>query len=670
MTFVVTENCIKCKFTDCVDVCPVDCFHEGPDFLVIDPDECIDCTLCQSECPANAIFAEDELPEGQGQFIALNAELSKQWPIITSVKSPLPDADYWNGKDGKIYYLGINITDEELQAGLVELQPDARIRSIRLVEKLTDLQIEAAINDADFYVRLELLKRKDITFNANQIDRLLTDCELQVRLAIVNRHDFILNALQIERGLNDPVTEVQLAYLLRDDCLISAEQFNSGLKSANTDVRIAYVSHHEYKLTSKQLENGLTDSSPVVKLEYLKRTDLTLTPEQVIRGLMDTETKIQWSIYKKPECVLGIEKIHWVIELCDPGIALEVLKKYKRKLMFSDVEKGFLSEHPEIREFFAQLKSLDYPIDFIEKGLTDSDANVRAEFAKRKDFTPTESQVKRGIKDVDEVVRQAFARRKDIVVSKEDKLRLYIDDLIGFEDEEDEEKIAKTIRKIRKEDGKFLLESDEGYIEEWCSYDDGWIYPLLCITYTLKLNDIVISQWLVQWAYDENNEVVFIDGGDGEEYPIIREMAGFKIDIPVLPEREIDFSPDLGLSEEEEIQQYIDFLIECEDGYEEEKIQKLISTLKEQGYNFSLETEEDEIVWNDKGDWRYPMLSITYVLKLDDLVISEWVNEWGYNENHDIELSSDGEEYPLIRAMAGFEINEPDLPSLEELNED
>jgi ferredoxin len=105
MTFVVTENCIKCKFTDCVDVCPVDCFHEGPNFLVIDPDECIDCTLCEPECPANAIFAEDELPEGQEIFINLNAELAKQWPVITEVQSPLPDADEWNGKPDKIKLL-------------------------------------------------------------------------------------------------------------------------------------------------------------------------------------------------------------------------------------------------------------------------------------------------------------------------------------------------------------------------------------------------------------------------------------------------------------------------------------------------------------------------------------------------------------------------------------
>ena len=105
MAFVVTENCIKCKFTDCVDVCPVDCFHVGPNFLVIDPDECIDCTLCEPECPANAIFAEEELPKGQEQFAELNAELSKIWPVITNVQDSMSDADEWNGKKDKLALL-------------------------------------------------------------------------------------------------------------------------------------------------------------------------------------------------------------------------------------------------------------------------------------------------------------------------------------------------------------------------------------------------------------------------------------------------------------------------------------------------------------------------------------------------------------------------------------
>ncbi len=105
MTYVVTENCIKCKYTDCVEVCPVDCFHEGPNFLVINPEECIDCTLCVPECPAEAIFAEDDVPEDQEHFLELNAELAKGWPVITEMKDPPPDAKEWDGKPDKLEYL-------------------------------------------------------------------------------------------------------------------------------------------------------------------------------------------------------------------------------------------------------------------------------------------------------------------------------------------------------------------------------------------------------------------------------------------------------------------------------------------------------------------------------------------------------------------------------------
>jgi len=102
MAYVVTEPCIKCKYTDCVDVCPVDCFREGPNFLVIDPDECIDCTLCVAECPVEAICAEDDVPPEQKTFVALNAELSKLWKPIIERKDPLPDADQWAGAKDKL----------------------------------------------------------------------------------------------------------------------------------------------------------------------------------------------------------------------------------------------------------------------------------------------------------------------------------------------------------------------------------------------------------------------------------------------------------------------------------------------------------------------------------------------------------------------------------------
>ena len=103
MTYVVLENCIKCKHTDCVEVCPVDCFHEGPNFLVIDPEECIDCGVCEPECPAEAIVADTD--PAADDFLALNAELSQLWPVLTEKRDALPGADEWNGKPDKLQYL-------------------------------------------------------------------------------------------------------------------------------------------------------------------------------------------------------------------------------------------------------------------------------------------------------------------------------------------------------------------------------------------------------------------------------------------------------------------------------------------------------------------------------------------------------------------------------------
>ena len=104
MTHVVTENCIKCKYTDCVDVCPVDCFREGPNFLVIDPDECIDCAVCIPECPANAIYAEEDAA-GPAEFHRAERRTLARVRQHQPRQEALPDADQWNGVQDKLQYL-------------------------------------------------------------------------------------------------------------------------------------------------------------------------------------------------------------------------------------------------------------------------------------------------------------------------------------------------------------------------------------------------------------------------------------------------------------------------------------------------------------------------------------------------------------------------------------
>ncbi len=101
MAHVVAEPCINCKYTDCVAVCPVDCFHEGVNFLVIDPETCIDCGLCPPECPTNAIFAEEDLPEKWSEYTKINAKYAGDWPVIDSQKGPMAGADEAAKEDDK-----------------------------------------------------------------------------------------------------------------------------------------------------------------------------------------------------------------------------------------------------------------------------------------------------------------------------------------------------------------------------------------------------------------------------------------------------------------------------------------------------------------------------------------------------------------------------------------
>ena len=107
MTFVVTESCIRCKYTDCVEVCPVECFHAGELMLVINPDECIDCNLCVPECPVDAIYPDDELPAGQEVFLEFNAKKSHVWPVIHVKGEACPDADKWSEVEDKRKFIGL-----------------------------------------------------------------------------------------------------------------------------------------------------------------------------------------------------------------------------------------------------------------------------------------------------------------------------------------------------------------------------------------------------------------------------------------------------------------------------------------------------------------------------------------------------------------------------------
>lgn len=102
LTYLVTDNCIMCKHTDCVSVCPVDCFYEGENTLVINPDECIDCGVCEPECPVGAIVIDTDLEEAERiKWVEINSTYSNMWPVITMQKDPMPDHEKYDGEEGK-----------------------------------------------------------------------------------------------------------------------------------------------------------------------------------------------------------------------------------------------------------------------------------------------------------------------------------------------------------------------------------------------------------------------------------------------------------------------------------------------------------------------------------------------------------------------------------------
>lgn len=106
MAYVVTDACIKCKYTDCVEVCPVDCFYEGKNMLVINPEECIDCGVCEPECPVEAIKPESD-SDKLVDWVTLNRKYSEKWKNITQTKDPLLDADKHADEPNKLEKYGI-----------------------------------------------------------------------------------------------------------------------------------------------------------------------------------------------------------------------------------------------------------------------------------------------------------------------------------------------------------------------------------------------------------------------------------------------------------------------------------------------------------------------------------------------------------------------------------
>ena len=185
MTYVVTESCIKCKYTDCVEVCPVDCFYEGPEFLVIHPDECIDCGLCEPECPIEAIFADDELPANQIEFVEINARLADVYENITEAKEPLPDADNFKDLENKREFLNIGINNQN-----ETISPSENSNTILLYDNG-----EMIINNSKFKID-ELSNMDNIIFENTLLDNLNKDNIVNLNVEGKAYHEWAMKIME------------------------------------------------------------------------------------------------------------------------------------------------------------------------------------------------------------------------------------------------------------------------------------------------------------------------------------------------------------------------------------------------------------------------------------------------------------------------------------------
>ena len=185
MTYVVTESCIKCKYTDCVEVCPVDCFYEGPEFLVIHPDECIDCGVCEPECPIEAIYADDELPPNQIEFVEINARLADVYENITEAKEPLPDADNFKDLENKREFLNIGINDQNETKS-----PSENSNTILLYDNG-----EMVINNSKFKID-DLSNMDNIIFENTLLDNLNKDNVVNLNVEGKAYHEWAMKIME------------------------------------------------------------------------------------------------------------------------------------------------------------------------------------------------------------------------------------------------------------------------------------------------------------------------------------------------------------------------------------------------------------------------------------------------------------------------------------------
>lgn len=348
MTHVVTENCILCRHTKCVDVCPVDCFRETPYMLVIDPDECIDCAVCIVECPVNAIWAEEDVPPMQRSLIAVNKKLAESAIAISRSKGPLPNANAWKGIPGKAMLVETGLSD--VQFANVDGKVD-RYQHLVTAQSLTLDDWSDAMNDANPLMRLLVAARPDFALDRDRMNQGLADSSDDVRRICVEKGSSQLTNEDVEMLLVDPSLAVRLELLRVKASFLTQNQVEDALNDHNSQIRLTVIRGLGFSPTDQQLfrslESGnsveakamlermskdqaslaLAHSSALVRLAAYGHTRFELTPAQIEAGLQDPDERVQRSIIDRDDFKLTPQQF---VDIVGSGVQ-EIIDAASRK---------------------------------------------------------------------------------------------------------------------------------------------------------------------------------------------------------------------------------------------------------------------------------------------------------------------------------------------------
>ena len=422
MAHVVTESCILCKHTDCVDVCPVDCFRETPFMLVIDPDECIDCAVCIPECPVNAIFAEEDVPSDQINLIAVNQKLALIGTSITRRKSPLPNAKAWMEIPGKAMLVESDLTDG--QVANVDGKMD-RLQHLATAKRLSPEEWMSAMNDSNPLTRLLVVARSDFLLERNRLDQGLSDSSEDVRRMCVEKCGAELTEAEVKILLLDPSSGVRLALLRAKASTLSKDQVEHVLNDPESEIRLTVIQVPGFCPTDQQLFHGLERGNRVEVKALLERMSkvqielvlghpsadvrsaafgyptLVLTPAQIQAGLQDPYEQVRRAVIDREDLQLTPRQF---IDIIESG-CLDIIDAASKKASTECIEESLnLGDESLCARVIGQASTMT--VDQVNRCIADHRSEVALTVLRKKGRKLTQGQISIALQSTSPEVRR------------------------------------------------------------------------------------------------------------------------------------------------------------------------------------------------------------------------------------------------------------------------